>query len=496
MGIHAQLITAKPRQAKVLHTAKALYDYASQTAEELSLTEDDHVDVYDVSDADWTLVGHSAQYGFAPAAYLEQIEDESSVRHVTPDPSDPTPSFIPPMPVNEPSPEPTPEPESPPIQPAKALAGIIAQRTGQSQTAPQPPAQISALPSRNVSYSPQESDEEVPIPPPKDPPPQQQQLQLPARIPQTRQDDRRPSQLLTSPISADHETATRSPGGYQLYNVHEMVSHNSKNKKMPTVLGINTARGLMSITPAKSRDGAQQEWTAEKLTHYSIEGKHVFMELIRPSRSIDFHAGAKDTAREIVAGLGEIAGAARAGGLREVIAATTGHSRTKKGHMLYEFMAQGDDEVTVAVGDEIIVLDDTKSEEWWMVRRLRNGKEGVVPSSYVEITGVIPPPSSSYLGANAGKSVVEQNRLEEERITRHAAQSHGRQGSDTTRQEVGNETQSPRRYRNVSQDVDQGSSQKSRSSRHADKPSKLALTPQSSDTNTNRTQSCQDSNLD
>ena len=47
------------------------------------------------------------------------------------------------------------------------------------------------------------------------------------------------------------------------------------------------------IAPEKSRDGPQQEWSAEKLTHYSIEGKHVFMELVRPSKSVDFHAGAK-----------------------------------------------------------------------------------------------------------------------------------------------------------------------------------------------------------
>jgi len=159
---------------------------------------------------------------------------------------------------------------------------------------------------------------------------------------------------------------------------------------------------------------------------------------VRPSKSIDFHAGAKDTAKEIVAALGEIAGASRAEGLREVIAAGTGTGQ-KNGTMLYEFMAQGDDEVTVAAGDDVIVLDDTKSEEWWMVRRLKNGKEGVVPSSYVEITGVSSAPSaSSYTGVNAGKSVVEQNRLEEERMAREAAdrQAQRRREESSRAQEV------------------------------------------------------------
>lgn len=52
-------------------------------------------------------------------------------------------------------------------------------------------------------------------------------------------------------------------------------------------------------------------------------------------------------------------------------------------------MARGDDEVTVDEGDEVIILDDAKSEEWWMVRRLKNGKEGVVPANYVEITSYV-----------------------------------------------------------------------------------------------------------
>ncbi len=223
--------------------------------------------------------------------------------------------------------------------------------------------------------------------------------------------------------SYDEDQPQVSNGGFHLYNINEMVSAMGKNKKMPTTLGLNLATGIIMIAPEKSRDGPQQEWTAEKLTHYSIEGKHVFLELVRPSKSIDFHAGAKDTAQEITRGLGEIAGAARAEGLREVLEASAGSGGgQKKGHVLYDFMAQGEDEVTVAVGDEVIVIDDTKSEEWWMVRRLKNGKEGVVPSTYVEVTGIVAPPRTSS-GITAGKSIVEQNRLEEERMVKEAVKA-------------------------------------------------------------------------
>jgi len=248
----------------------------------------------------------------------------------------------------------------------------------------------------------------------------------------------------------DDDRTPQSPRGFHLYNIHEMIEHMGKNKKMPVVLGLNVAKGLIMISPEKSKDGPQKEWTAEKLTHYSIEGKHVFMELVRPSKSIDFHAGAKDTAHEIVSALGELAGAARAEGLREVLAVVSPGVQ-KMGKMLYDFMAQGEDEVTVALDDEVIVLDDKASDEWWNVRRLRNGKEGVVPSSYVEITGAAPQSSGSGGGgANAGRSLVEQNRLEEQRLAKEASRSRMRD-EERALAEVGPGLQLPDRQSSLMQ---------------------------------------------
>lgn len=203
-----------------------------------------------------------------------------------------------------------------------------------------------------------------------------------------------------------------------MYNISEMVSVMGKRKKMPTTLGINLGTGMLLIAPERAQDAPPQEWSADKMTHYSREGKHVFMELVRPSKSIDFHAGAKDTAEEIVLALGEMAGAVRAEGLKEVILAGTQRYQ-RKGKVLYDFMAQGQDEVTVAAGDEVIILDDSKSEEWWQLRRLKNGKEGVVPSSYIEIIGAVTPPANE-AGDRSGMSSVEQNRMEEMRLTKEA----------------------------------------------------------------------------
>ncbi|KAL9035913.1 MAG: hypothetical protein Q9180_004596, partial [Flavoplaca navasiana] len=371
--------------ARPSHHARALYDYDRQTDEELSFTDSSILSVYDTSDEDWTLVGLNGEYGFAPANYIEitGVADSQSTSAVpSPETTRDTAPESPSSPVEAASPQ----------GPAAAIAGIMSQR-GAATPNTQPPPE-STMP-RNIpprpQYTPEDSDDEAPPPSLPRRPPSQQLSPPPTQYASPRSPDSNrgvvPSPPYNRAVSQTHHDDDRghpSPGGFHLYNINEMVSAIGKKKKLPTTLGLNLATGIIMIAPEKSRDGPQQEWSAEKLTHYSIEGKHIFMELVRPSKSVDFHAGAKDTAQEIVAGLGEIAGAARAEGLREVLEIGAGNSTEgqKKGSIVYDFMAQGEDEVTVGIGDDVIIIDDTKSEEWWMVRRVKNGKEGVVPSSY------------------------------------------------------------------------------------------------------------------
>lgn len=409
--------------ARPTHSARALYDYARQTDEEVSFTEDAVMEVYDTSDDDWTLVGVNGEYGFAPANYIElggaAAPASPSVASARQSMTSP-----PPVPSEPPAPASPATPTSPQISgPAANLAAVLGGRapSAAARSIPSPPA-----PQQELTPEPSDSEENRPPLPGR---PASQSIPSPISVPQQRfpQDDA-PGVLPSPPYNraatrTHEEEQAYSPGGFHLYNINEMVSAMGRRKKMPTTLGLNIATGTIMLSPEKSRDGPSQEWSADKLTHYSIEGKHVFMELVRPSKSLDLHAGAKDTAQEIVQTLGEIAGAVKGEGIKEVIAAASGGSLQRKGQVLYDFMAQGDDEVTVAVGDEVIILDDTKSEDWWNVRRLKNGSEGVMPSSYIEVTGTVAvePPSRS--GVNAGKSVVEQNRLEEERLAKEAARA-------------------------------------------------------------------------
>lgn len=423
-------------EAPPAHRATALFDYTRQTDEEVSFSEDAELMVYDTSDPDWTLVGYNSEYGFAPSNYIEIIEDASDAT-TAPPPSTRAEPAAPTLPqrLTQTAPEETEaSPAGSPVDmshnpAAAAIASIIHKQhapTGEAaettRDEPPPPS----LPVR-PSYDQAEEREESPPPSlPRRPPSEHASPPMnrysPDPTPPPRPQQTAPAMghdgtrvKASPPYNRAGEMTPRSPSGYHIYNINEMVEVMGKRKKMPTTLGINMATGIIFISP--EGDDRQKEWTAEKLTHYSIEGKHVFIDLIRPSKSIDFHAGAKDTAHEIAAALGEIAGAYRAGGLREVLEAGEGGG-PKKGQILYDFMAQGDDEVTVAVGDEVIVLDDTKSEEWWMVRRLKNNKEGVVPSSYVEVTGLIP--KAPLMPNEPGLSSVEKNRMEEMRLSKLA----------------------------------------------------------------------------
>lgn len=52
---------------------------------------------------------------------------------------------------------------------------------------------------------------------------------------------------------------------------------------------------------------------------------------------------------------------------------------------LYDFAAQGDDEMSVAEGEALWIVE-RDGDEWWKCRNAK-GEEGVVPASYVEVRG-------------------------------------------------------------------------------------------------------------
>lgn len=341
------------------------------------------MDVYDATDPDWALVGHNGEYGFAPANYIEKLEGhdvdsslESPVSaHVTPAAAAPVKHVAFSAPPREDSPPPPTPPRPVSVEsrdyelPATNLAKAMQHRPAQSSVSS---SSRSPMASPTMPAPPRESRQE------------RYQDRSPKSAPTYESEDsdgpeipvRRPGQPRYTGASTHEEDSFAIPPGFQTYPVQEVDS----KKKRAATLGLGPTRII--LLPDKSTR-PKEEWSVQNLTGYNSEGKHVFIELKSPDRSLDLHAGSKDAAEEIISALSEIRGAVRQAGLDEVVAAATGGRKKDIGTILYDFQAKGDDEVSVIVGDEVVIIDAT-SDEWWLVERRVNGERGVVPASYIE----------------------------------------------------------------------------------------------------------------
>ncbi|KAA8907323.1 hypothetical protein FN846DRAFT_700295 [Sphaerosporella brunnea] len=391
------------KEAKPTATYKALYDYTAQTEEELSFHEDDSLEVYDVSDPDWALGGLGGRYGYIPANYIEKAEGSpSSVaetraaapvvaaaapvkKHVgfAEEPTSP-PSPESPVVAHRPEPSRYEAPASPPL-PERTPAEASAPRRAIPAHAPSAPSPTTpqfrpeSTYSRDDHHREHSRDHGRPAP---------NRGSKSPKSPQYDDSDdsdgpglplRRPGQ---PPYShGEHRSSSPPiPPGFRTYAVMEVDS----KKKRAAILGLGPNRVI--LLPDKSTR-PKEEWTVDNLTGYNHEGKHVFLDLKHPSRSLDLHAGSTQNAEEIISALGELRGLRKASGLDEVLAAAKMGADSAKntdiGTVLYDFVAQGEDEVSVTAGDEVLIID-ANNDEWWLVRRQVNGAEGVLPSSYVE----------------------------------------------------------------------------------------------------------------
>jgi hypothetical protein len=85
--------------------------------------------------------------------------------------------------------------------------------------------------------------------------------------------------------------------------------------------------------------------------------------------------------------------------------------------VLYDFDAQGDDELTVHENETVTVVDK-ENDEWWSVRNAA-GKEGVVPAQYVQLNDGAAPASV----AEEDDHEEEARRLEEEQAAAAALEA-------------------------------------------------------------------------
>ena len=80
-------------------------------------------------------------------------------------------------------------------------------------------------------------------------------------------------------------------------------------------------------------------------------------------------------------------------------------SGEEHGIALYDFEAQGDDELSVAENEKLVIVE-RENDDWWKVRN-EAGQEGVVPASYVEATA-----EDASGAVNGGHEDVDEEELE------------------------------------------------------------------------------------
>ncbi|KAG6854760.1 hypothetical protein C0991_001187 [Blastosporella zonata] len=102
------------------------------------------------------------------------------------------------------------------------------------------------------------------------------------------------------------------------------------------------------------------------------------------------------------------------------------------GTALYDFAADGDDELSISEGEDLVILE-RDGDEWWKCRN-SSGKEGVVPASYIELSAsaasvpavlaqrVVSPPPSPPIEDDEdiaeAAAEAEKQRAEDERAAR------------------------------------------------------------------------------
>lgn len=297
------------------------------------------------------------KFGFIPSNYVQIASGApDAVAPIQTQKLSPT-AFAPP-PIHK---DRTPQPAEPEQE------EIVDEYPEEEEEAPPPP-----MPSR-----PQETHEEPEYAPP---PPSR-----PAPI--AREE---PTNVEASNLAGDHQEHSFDGECFRWF-----IDEVDGRKKRPVMLTVD--QGMISLKSnsdnpkkLKSKSTLDNSWRLRDMVQYSQEKKHVFFEFRNPTASIELHAGAKDVAAAIITILGDLKGADEAKGLKEVARASltkTSSQNKRIGILLYDFVSQGSDELRCREGEEVYIIDLNKSKDWWMCERVSDGRQGVVPSSYIEITG-------------------------------------------------------------------------------------------------------------
>lgn len=340
--------------------------------------------VFDTSDPDWFLVGDARtgqMFGFVPSNYIDLNSDDKVGQQALPQP---------PILNQEQNDRPYGDLSKaalfapPPVLKDRSSSPRVPSTTsGEDGYESQGSEDIHDI--QGTSRNAQSQQDDEPPPMPTRPSIRNDDIDEPPEKP------RRPSSVPEEPMDVNGKQEHNFDGEYFTWYIDEVDGR----KKKAVVFSIGQGRVILKPNTSnpkkyklKSTSSLNQNWAIRDLLDFSHEKKHVFLEFKNPPSSIELHAGSKDVAEAIVSILGDIKGAEEAKGLREVAKASKPSGDGKKvGRLMYDFDSQGDDELDCKEGDEVYILNESKSKDWWLCENVDTGKQGVVPSSYIEVIG-------------------------------------------------------------------------------------------------------------
>lgn len=347
------------KELETIEIAKALYDYEKQTSEEVSLIEEQEIEILLKDDPDWYLIKtKDSQYGFAPSNYLaiEEVKKENSLKKdsgLSPA-SDDSAAF-----------EQTASSSPLPLKEDSLHSQPVAQITEETATVTTP-VNISApqLPTRKLSKRSKSPSPEPKKPPEKPPRPVDDDLGL-YNLPPITKSDHLSEETKTKSEIPEEKLKNNKNNSSVYYDVLEVLS---KSKRVPVTIEISPKEIIFrkpSHPPSK--------WPFSSLLSYSCEKKHVFAEFTDPDYSFEFVPAHIEESQAIIDQLALAAGLNKMKRLKKEVqtteignlSTTMTNTHQKFGLVKYKFKAESTDELSVFANSEVEILDSTTSAEWW-----------------------------------------------------------------------------------------------------------------------------------
>ncbi|KAJ3554220.1 hypothetical protein NM688_g3224 [Phlebia brevispora] len=366
-----------------ISVVKALYDYEAQQSTELSVHEDDVLYVFG-KEEEWLLVQSQKEdkkVGYVPGNYVEETSAEGDSNETSAPSSPPVPDVTTIV-----------VPDSPPKPAYKDPVELVNSSKAKAQATPVETWSISEVDKKGkkkkgtlgvgngAMFFASEADK-TPV----------QKWQT-TDIQSTRLEKSKHVHVEiggSSPVSLHFHAGSKDVADAILAKIEEAR----------TVSSPGSSPSLGTPTAVATAEPIERPRSAAKSVHFDNSEPEII-----PPREVDEDADDDDE---------EAAGRHGDGGERAVV--------------LYDFTADGDDEMTVHEGETLLVLE-RDTDEWWKCRNME-GDEGVVPANYLELvegsggsSTTSAAPARDYEAEEPATRTKERDSEEQERKEREEAE--------------------------------------------------------------------------